>query len=145
MNDETITRIEREIAQHESARAKAVEANDLAIEREEKRPTGHVDIKAVNVQQLRTKKDSIVSSYDTIIDRKKVELATARIDKAVREADEAAAREAKVATEKDAIKRAYLAAGGPPSEFEAYYQQRVVFQTAAKIEHQKSRVVLPRI
>src|SRR5687768_11909551 len=118
MNDETITRIEQEISRLQTDRSKAIEANDQAIEAEENRKTGHTDRQAANVRQLTDKKNSVVSAYDQLIERKSVELATARTQKAMREASEIADNEAKATKQKENARRAFVAAGGSPADFE---------------------------
>lgn len=145
MNTETVTRIEKQITQLKQDRAKAVDANDKAIELEESRPTGHVDIRTANVQRLTDKKNSVVSAFDQLIKSNEEKLALARTQKAVREADENAANETQAAKQKANALRAYLAAGGSVADFEEHYKGIVTARTVAKMREQRNALPIPRI
>ncbi len=145
MNTETITRIEQGIQRLEIDRSKAIEANDAAIELEENRKSGHTDIQAANVQQLKTKKDSIVQVYDSIRERKAVELAKARTEMATRQARENSENEAQAAKLKATALRAFIAAGGSAADFDEHYKQIVISRTVERMNQEENRFVLPRI
>lgn len=143
MNIETVSRIEQEIIRIEKDRTKAVTANDAAIELEENRKSGHTDIQAANVEQLKAKRDSVILAYDKLRERKAVELATARAEVAAMQARQNAELETQAAKLKANALRAYLAAGGLPAEFDEHYKGIVTARTVEKMGEEKKRFALP--
>ena len=145
MNTETITRIEREITQLEADRTQAELANDALIAAEENRKSGHTDIQAKNLQQLKAKKDSVMDAYALMRDKKAAQLAQARIDKATREAVENAEHEARAAKLKAQALRAFVTAGGLPADFDEHYKGILTARTVERMGQKNSGLVLPRI
>jgi hypothetical protein len=130
----TVQQIEKHIQVLEAERVTSLAANDKAIEAEEGKQSWDKKQQAANVAALQTKRDAISQAYDRILAKARGELDAARVNHAMLEARQNAEMVQRAERMKQEIYRAFIAAGGLPSEFDAHYQAVITARTIKNME-----------